>query len=406
MVEEKRHIAIVTNTHLCNNPRLVKEIETLNKIALITVFFFQFDKEKKKFDCEIIDQFSEVRFISVDWTRKYNPERVFYTLISKLLKYIYTILHINIWPEQQLWTGNFMLFQKLNKTKADLYHGHNLGTLAGVVKVAKRMNVKCSFDAEDFHRGEYTRQNVNQQNTIIIENKYIPNLDLLISASPLITGEYKILYPSVKHLTINNSFPTNTYLKKVNIPSLTAPIKCIWFSQVVGLDRGIQDIIKGLNLLKKKKIQLDIIGAVSTKTMNYLSKFNTNTNLEINFMGILSTKELDLNLVNYDIGFASETPLNYNREICLTNKIFQYMNAGLAILATDTNAQIKFSKDTGIGQIYKRGDYKQLSLIVSRLIENPEILYKAKSSTASNSKNYSWEVESLKLKNCFNELKS
>lgn len=48
-------------------------------------------------------------------------------------------------------------------------------------------------------------------------------------------------------------------------------------------------------------------------------------------------------LADYDEGLAIEVESNdYNRQICLTNKIFSYLQSGLYILATNTPAQEQF----------------------------------------------------------------
>jgi hypothetical protein len=41
----------------------------------------------------------------------------------------------------------------------------------------------------------------------------------------------------------------------------------------------------------------------------------------------------------YDIGLSLETDISDNRSLCLTNKIFTYLLAGVPVLLSDTPAQ-------------------------------------------------------------------
>ena len=70
--------------------------------------------------------------------------------------------------------------------KADLYIGHNLGSLTAIVKASKKYNAKSVFDFEDFHRGELEQNSLNTSMIIKVEDRYIPNVTSISAASPAI----------------------------------------------------------------------------------------------------------------------------------------------------------------------------------------------------------------------------
>ena len=49
----------------------------------------------------------------------------------------------------------------------------------------------------------------------------------------------------------------------------------------------------------------------------------------------------------YDIGLSLETDVSENRRLCLTNKIFTYLLAGVPVLLSDTPAQRALAPDLG-----------------------------------------------------------
>jgi glycosyltransferase involved in cell wall biosynthesis len=375
----------------------VKELSSLSVMPKyrVEVIYFLFDLEKTKFDEEIISRYPNIKFRPIYWYRN-TPSRVLGSTMSKLFRIIHQYFKICIWPEQQIFPGYLKLLRQIKKSDAALYHGHNLGSLAAIVKVAKRKNKKVIFDAEDFHRGEASSLNLMHRLTLCVENKYISKLDTLISASPLITKEYQKLYQNINHVNINNVFDINTHKKTVKSKF---ELNCVWFSQVVGLDRGLQDIIKAINEVKIGSIKLDIIGSVDEHTKYTLLSLNKNPLHEINFILPLSPTALDSILVNYEIGIASETSPNYNREICLTNKIFQYITAGLAILASNTHAQANLMEETpGIGFVYPRNNHLAINKILCNWITNKELLRENQNNAKSISTvKYNWQVEQMKF---------
>lgn len=169
-----RKISISTTTHLCNNPRLVKELSSLFALSeyKIEVNYFIFDNKKTQYDKEIINGLRNIKFNPIIWYRK-NPIRLFWGLISKILNIIHQRLNISLWQEQQIFPGYFELYPTLKNSDANIYHGHNLVALAAVVQVSRQKGKVAIFDAEDFHRGETHSSNLINKLIIAIENKYI-----------------------------------------------------------------------------------------------------------------------------------------------------------------------------------------------------------------------------------------
>lgn len=54
---------------------------------------------------------------------------------------------------------------------------------------------------------------------------------------------------------------------------------------------------------------------------------------------------------HYDIGLALEPPINVNNDILLSNKIFTYLLAGTAVVATRTRGQVRLLPDLGCAAV-------------------------------------------------------
>ena len=302
--------------------------------------------------------------------------------------------------------ASFFLFVYAYFYKADLYIGHNLAALPITVLAAERNKAKSGFDAEDFHRNE-TSDSTNDSSYIIakkIEDKYLSRCSYNVVASPLIKQAYQKLYPSINTVVINNVFEKR-YLQGAK-NGQNDVLKLFWFSQTIGEKRGIEEVIEALNLLNNKKIELHLLGKSNKQIEDYFLGLKSTDQINIYFYSPISPDQIFSFASNFDIGLALEVGKPFNRDICLTNKIFSYLTSGLAIVASDTKAQTKFLADNyGVGFIYPTGDIEKLAELINNFFVDRSFLYHTKAQSISLAKaTFNWEKESKLLMGLINEI--
>ena len=120
-------------------------------------------------------------------------------------------------------------------------------------------------------------------------------------------------------------------------PSIT------WFSQTVGPDRGLEILVDSLQKLQMP-VQIHIRGRCRDGYKKSLrSRITLDSRHKIFFHPCVPHHQLLSRLAEHDIGFAGELPHCRNRDLTITNKIFQYLLAGLVILSSDTAGQQEIS---------------------------------------------------------------
>jgi glycosyltransferase involved in cell wall biosynthesis len=294
--------------------------------------------------------------------------------------------------------ASYSLIREAKKHIADLYIRHNLGALPAVVKAATAHNKPCGFDAEDFHRYE-TSNDKNNSDVILkarIENRYIPQLNYFTTSSPQIAEAYLKVFVDLKPIVLLNVFPKKPVTNTAS--DQNQPLKLFWFSQTIGPNRGLDDIISALQLLNKVDFELHLLGHQSTSSIDFIDKLK-NSGANIKFHDPIPPDEVIAFATQFDIGLALENKVPVNRDICLTNKIFTYMQAGLAIVASDTTAQKDFiTKNPTIGQIYPGKNSQAMAVIISNYYKERALLTAAKNEALRLAhEQYNWEVESVKF---------
>ncbi|WP_343523812.1 hypothetical protein [Pedobacter sp.] len=355
----RQKIVLVTSGQPSLNPRLVKEADALANAGYEVVVIYQYWNDwGTDLDIELLKtkRWTAYRVGGSPNEHKltYWYARIQHKLASYLLKHLGPKGFL---VEAAIGRCCLLLAKKAQAIKADLYIGHNLAALPAIVKAARYHKGKCGFDAEDFHRYEESddENELKVKLKIAMEDRYIHQLDYLTTASPLIDHAYRAIYPLKNGTSILNVFgqqATDGSLKKEN-----AALKLFWFSQTIGTNRGLEQVIEAMSLCKQYPIELHLLGACRAATKSYFNNTADRYGLQaklIFYHPPIPEKEIFTFAQQFDIGLATETSLPKNRDICLTNKIFTYVQIGLATIASNTTAQRQLmEKYPDMGSIFE-----------------------------------------------------
>lgn len=405
MAIEFKKIVLITSGQPSLNPRIVKEANALAEAGYDVTVIYQFwNNWATQLDQQLLakKKWKAIRVGGDPVTEKfiYWKTRVQYKIYQKLLGLIGLNYKTSIGA---IGRCTKLLIKEALKTPAEIYIAHNLSALPAAVIAAKKNNCKCGFDAEDFHRNEVTDDSNHIEFKLkkFIEDHFIDKIDYLTTASPLISEAYQQLYSKINPVTILNVFPkTNLQIIKESSNRL----KLFWFSQTIGEGRGIEQIILAIGQLKHQTIELHLLGSHSLEIKSKFEEIALKNNLDSSqliFHSPISSDQLIPFASQFDIGIASEISTPWNRNICLTNKIFTYINAGLGVLASDTLAQKKLLEDyPGMGFIYNKNEISTLIDCLNTYINQPEVLKNQKKQALSYCNNHlNWEIEKEKFLN-------
>lgn len=393
-MHNKKRITLISTGQPSSNPRLVKEATALTGAGYETVVIYCFWADwAQKQDKQILET-AQWKAIQVGGSPDRNRWKWWYTrLRGKIAR----------WKANSP-TNTYRSFARAYdellvaaiKNHADLYIAHNLGALPIVAQAAKKLGVLYAFDAEDFHRSESEDVGTLSKKIVIIEDEFLPHATFLSAASPMIAEAYQKLYPEQLVFTVNNVFRKAQQPIYRNLP--INPLKLIWFSQTIGLNRGIQDVLRAMQLLKSIPIVLTLVGKVQSSVEKELRSFLHFPSHQIFFVEPVSEDELFELSAQHHIGLALERTTPLNRDICLTNKLFTYLMAGNAIIASNTSAQKAFmAQYPSVGSVYAIGEIEGLANCIFRYFGEPGTLdVSRRSAWELAQKKLNWETEKQK----------
>ena len=391
-----KHIVIITTAQPSSNPRMRKEADALASAGHLVHVLYAFNARwAEEADKAILSR--------ALWTH----ERIGGSPVSGKGQYFLSRIRRKIFAVighsgEAHCRGYGQYVRIIRQRRPHLVIGHNPGTLPILTRIQKDVGIPVLFDAEDFHRGEFAAGSDSATSVMRLEDEHLTQLNAISAASPLIGEAYAKLYPHLRVSTINNAFDRTLQPGFKSNPE--DGLRFVWFSQVIGPDRGLQPFLELLGKFGACPVELTLIGQATQGVRDELTERANRVHCTLRFQPPLPESDLVEFLSHHHFGLALEQGKTVNRQICRTNKLFVYPLAGLATLATATQAQVEFfDEHPSAGSTFSSEE--DLLQQLHHWAENREELESCRKRAWQLAQNHlNWEAESGVLLSLVNEL--
>ncbi len=282
---------------------------------------------------------------------------------------------------------------------ADWFIAHTQGALPAAAAGVKRWGGRLGFDCEDL----LTEADSNPPKIVQhIESTYLARCDYITVPSEAIASFLVSRYGVCSPVVLHNVFPISLSagLQEPVKRTLSLPLRVHWFGQTIGPGRGIEDAIESMAELGSQA-ELHLRGRIGDSYRDGLMKLvaERGVQAQIHFAPLVAPERLMRTMDRYDVGLALERSDHENCRRTISNKIFNYLMAGLAIAATDTPGQRELlNRIPSVGFLYPSGRPEELARILQNYIENPDLLRDAqRASWKVARESYCWDREQDKL---------
>lgn len=404
-----RRYCLVAPNPLCTNPRLVKEADALAAAGHeVRVVALAVNARATAVDREIMaTRRWRVEYVDTDWDSRAGAlRRGGWAIVQRGARKAFDRrLPGAVVRDHAMSRFLRSLAARVASAPADVVIAHNLAALPAAARAARRLGARLGFDIEDLHAGELPDSPEHDGERALVravEAHYLPRCDYLTASSPgiadAIVEDYGVRRPTV----VLNTFPAEAPVgdgapwrdRRDGAPSL------YWFSQTTGPDRGIEDVIEALGVMTTPA-QLYLRGAVAPGYGERVLALAAARGCadRVHFLDLVSPEELVRRSAEHDVGLALEPPNTRNRDLAVTNKLFTYMVAGLAVAATATTGQRAVLAGRDVGAfLYAPGDVQSLAQQLDALLASPERLAEAKrKAREAASREFSWAREAERL---------
>lgn len=230
----------------------------------------------------------------------------------------------------------------------DLIYGGTTGALAAIAEAARRSRTPYGVDLEDFHSGETSGSDAPLSDALAtrVEDAVLGGAAFVTTSSEAIAAAYKAR-DGVDAAVIHNTFELPSRPPDVSRAD-PERLRVYWFSQTIGPGRGLEDAVVGLGragvpaqLALRGRPQPGYLDALTTLAAAHAP------HVELVHLAPAPPDAMVDCARGYDVGLALEQMTPRNRQLCLTNKAFTYILAGMAVAMTDTPGQHALAVDLG-----------------------------------------------------------
>ena len=309
------------------------------------------------------------------WLRsgvRYKAARAFASVVSSVPQTVATAAFARVHRE---------LVDAILEEPADFIYGGTTGALAATAEAARRSGMPFAIDFEDFHAGEHAAPDGDLSNALgaQVMQWSAEGAAFVTAGSEAISAACRDEL-GIAAIAIHNVFPLPAHAPvRRAIDRGRSPFSVYWFSQTIGPDRGLEDVVRALGATDRPA-SLNLRGCPAAGYMERLAALARTAapQVALRLLSPVAPSLMVAECAAFDVGVAAEPGHVRNNALALSNKATTYPLAGLPVLITDTAGQRPLADDLGAGALrFLPGDHEALAAQLVPLMTDAERLAEA-----------------------------
>ena len=296
------------------------------------------------------------------------------------------------------------LFLFLLLHKADLLWSNDLDTLWPNYWISKLKKKHLIYDTHEYFTGvpELESRPKVQRIWKKIEKSIFPNLEHVITVNQSIANLYKEEYG--KDLLVVRNIPpifdvrTPSSRKNWGLPE--NELVFILQGSGINVDRGAEEAVAAI--AETKSAHLVILGGGDV--LPALNEIVERLNLQhrVHFFPRMPYNKMMECTRLADVGLTLDKDTNVNYRFSLPNKLFDYLQAGIAVIASGVVEVKNIVENYRVGRIIKSHNPSDIAQLMNEFIENEALLKELKQNAKIAARTLHWDQEKTNLTQMIN----
>jgi len=311
-------------------------------------------------------------------------------------------------PRNRLWRmlGTWRVFRLALRQKADIYHIHDPELLPAGLLLKLVIRGKVIYDVhEDYGKQILSKQYLpkNTRRLIarfvnLIEKSAVKFFDTIIAVTDDIMKDFSYH----KRAVLVRNFPILSAFSKMEKNTNSGNVFSVIYAGGISEVRGISEIVEAMSYLDSaKNVRLVLCGKFEPE--NYQDEIRILKGAEmVECLGWLESEEVWQKETDANAGIVCLHPTERYR---LPVKLFEYMAAGLPVIASDFPVWKGIVEGNNCGLTVNPLDPKEIAGAIEFLFDHPSEAKKmGENGRKAVLEKYNWEVESRKLLELYSRL--
>lgn len=294
---------------------------------------------------------------------------------------------------------NLRLFFYLIFRKFDYILSNDLDTLPACFFASKIKSTNLVYDSHElFSEGpELQGRKFVQGFWRSLEDFFLPKVKKSYTVSQSIVEFYDAKYQNKMGLIRN--IPLKKDVLEVEEVALPTTNKTILYQGVLNPGRGLKPMIKALKFIDDLDLVIIGYGKVEEELKAFVMKEKMNE--RVHFLGRIARDKLFNYTKEATLGMVLEEPLGLSFQYSLPNKLFDYIHAGIPIVAGNLPEISRIIKEHNVGVLVDDYQPKTIAKVIKNLLNDELLLSEIKENQQKAKEVLCWEKESKKLDTYF-----
>ena len=287
---------------------------------------------------------------------------------------------------------------------ADLIHVHDLPRLRVGAKAKRRLGVPLVYDAHELYPEIATLTPEQSKMLARRENRYIKSADVVITVNEFIAEEMAKRYAIIPPAVILNATnwpatldPDRRWDRFRERFPISSDDRILLFQGWMSKTRGLQPLVKSLSLVPDC-VHLVFMGYGEAREELESLSASLGLTQRIHFMDAVPQSELLSWTASADAGIIPYQPVDLNNYYSSPNKLFEFIQAGLPIIANDLPFLRRIVANQDFGLVHKLDEPADYAAAIRReLVDDGSLLVRQRANLRRSRHLFSWKHEEAKL---------
>ena len=297
---------------------------------------------------------------------------------------------------------------KVLRTRAAMYHAQDLYSLPVAWLAAKRYGRPLIYDSHEYYLGTVSLSRRRLERSIwgIVERTFIGGTDEVITVCDSIADKLKAQY-GVRRPRVLRNVPIWRARHRTNhlreILGLGPETNILLYQGAIERGRGLVAILDALTTLKGCCFVALGDGSIRQEVKAYAARLGVSDRAF--FLDPVPSEELMEYTASADVGLCLIENAGFSYYHSLPNKLFEYMAAGLPVIASDFPEIGRLVKAENVGLTVNPEDPSEIAEAVGRLTQDRH-LYDicAANALRAAADRHNWDRESRILEDIYRHL--
>jgi glycosyltransferase involved in cell wall biosynthesis len=296
---------------------------------------------------------------------------------------------------------NARLFFRLLFSNADIFVANDLDTLLPNYIVSKLKGKKLFYDSHEYFTGvpELENNTAKRKAWQKLEKILLPKLKNMYTVNGSVAAKYKEVY-GVDMKVVRNLPVYEPILPPEEMVFPEGKKILLLQGAGINIQRGAEELVESMRYLPDEFL-LYLIG--SGDCWDKLKQLTSDLKLEekVKFIEKIPFQELKKYTAQAHLGFSLDKPLSLNYQLSLPNKIFDYIHAGVPVLASDIFEVRKIIETWNLGSIIMEVSPQSIANAVKDIFSNDLRYQQWKENCLIAAQELNWQKEKNILKQIY-----